>query len=215
MLESFYEREPEYLIPVSALQHFVFCPRQCALIHIEQVWADNVFTVEGRIMHERVHELGGESGTDGLIERGLPLRSMVLGLIGMADVVEFQNTGKGYFQPFPVEYKRGKPKPDHSDEIQLCAQAICLEEMTGIPVPQGAIFYGKTRHRHNVYFTTVLRKETELTVFNVRDFLAQGNTPLPTYGKRCRQCSLIDLCLPKAISVKKDIERYLSEVNKE
>jgi len=207
-----YENEIEDLMPVSALQHFVFCPRQCALIHIERVWADNIFTVEGRILHERVHEVEGEAAAVGRVERGLPLRSRKLGLIGMADVVEFRKTGKGYLQPFPVEYKRGKPKPELCDEIQLCAQAFCLEEMTDVSIPEGAIFYGKTRHRHTVHFTTKLREETKRTVFQVREFLALGKTPPPTYGKKCKQCSLTDLCLPKIISRGKEVKQYLSRV---
>ena len=114
------------LIQLSALQHMDFCPRQCALIHVEQTWSENRLTAEGRIMHEHVHEEGRESRGDVRIERGVALRSLRLGLIGKADVVEYHRQAGGSWRPFPVEYKRGKPKPDHSDKIQLCAQAICL-----------------------------------------------------------------------------------------
>jgi len=116
------------LIQLSALQHYAFCPRQCALIHVEQVWSENLLTAEGRIMHEHVHEEGDESRGDIRIERGVSLRSLQLGLIGKADVIEYHRQPDGSWQAFPVEYKRGKPKPDDSDKIQLCAQAICLEE---------------------------------------------------------------------------------------
>src|SRR3974390_3797971 len=117
------------LIMISALQHYAFCPRQCALIHIEQIWTESGLTAEGRLLHERVHEAGNESRGDLRIARGVQLRSLKLGLIGMADVIEFHKTASGIWQPFPVEYKRGKPKNDHSDSIQICAQGICLEEM--------------------------------------------------------------------------------------
>ncbi len=140
------------LIPISALQHLIFCERQCALIHVEQAWDENRFTAEGRIMHERVHEAGEDSRGTVRVARGLSLRSLRLGLIGKADVVEFHRVERGRWRPFPVEHKRGKPKPDESDKVQLCAQALCLEEMLGAEVPSGAIFYGRTRHRLEVAF---------------------------------------------------------------
>jgi len=137
------------LIPISALQHFVFCERQCALIHIEQAWTENRLTAEGRLLHERVHDQGGESRAGVRIERGLPLRSLRLGLVGVADVVEFHPLSEGGWRPFPVEYKRGKPKRNACDEIQVCAQALCLEEMLGVRIPAGALFYGKTHRSQN------------------------------------------------------------------
>ena len=148
------------LIMISALQHYNFCERQCALIHVEQIWDENRATAEGRIMHERVHEKDRESRRDVRIEHGIPLRSLRLGVVCRADVVEFQRIEKDRWQPFPVEYKRGKPKPDHCDLIQLCAQALCLEEMLSIFVPNGAIFYGRTRRRLDVTFDDALRVET-------------------------------------------------------
>jgi CRISPR-associated exonuclease Cas4 len=198
------------LVMISALQHFAFCPRQCALIHVEQVWRESGLTVEGRILHERVHEQEGETRAGVRIERGLPLRSLRLGLVGVADVVEFHKTGKGLWRPFPVEYKRGKPKPDRCDEVQICAQAICLEEMMDVDVPQGALFYGKTRHRHDVLFTETLRRETEEMARQVHELVASGKTPIPVYEKRCKQCSLMEVCLPKSLGRRRDISRYLS-----
>src|SRR3989337_821592 len=137
------------LIMLSALQHYVFCPRQCALIHIEQLWAENVLTAEGRIMHDKVDTANRESRGNIRIEYGVPMRSLRLGLIGKADVVEFHKDGDRWI-PFPVEYKRGKPKPGNCDKVQLCAQAICLEEMLSVRIPKGALFYGKTKRRLDV-----------------------------------------------------------------
>ena len=198
------------LIMISALQHFVFCERQCALIHIEQIWLENRLTAEGRILHERVHEQEGETRVGVRIERGLPLRSLKLGLVGVADLVEFHPLPGGGWQPFPVEYKRGKPKPDRSDEVQLCAQAICLEEMMGVEVPEGAMFYGRTRRRHDVTFNPELRKETGETAEGAHELLSSGITPPAVYDKKCKQCSLVEVCLPRPLGRKRDINRYLS-----
>ena len=200
------------LIMISALQHYVFCPRQCALIHIEQVWQESGLTAEGRIMHEKVHEEGNESRGPVRIARGVPLRSLRLGLIGKADVVEFRKAGKSLWQPFPVEYKRGKPKPDHCDAVQLCAQAMCLEEMLNLAVPQGALFYGKTRRRTDVVFDERLRRETERTAQEARNLIAAGVTPPPVYAKRCESCSLIGDCMPKKIEKKLSVKRYLARM---
>jgi CRISPR-associated exonuclease Cas4 len=202
----------EDLIMLSALQHYVFCPRQCALIHLEQVWSESRLTAEGRLMHEHVHEAGDESRGSVRIARGVPLRSLRLGLVGMADVVEFHRVSKNVWQPFPVEYKRGKPKLDHCDAIQLCGQAVCLEEMLNMEVPKGALFYGKTRRRYDVTFDETLRAEVEKTVQAVRALIETRQTPPPLYGKRCESCSLIGECLPKTISKHKSARRYLSGV---
>jgi len=199
----------EDLIMLSALQHYVFCERQCALIHIEQLWNENRMTAEGRIMHERVHEQNRESRRDVRIEYGLPLRSLRLGLIGKADVVEFHRVSKGFWQPFPVEYKRGKPKHDHCDLIQLCAQAMCLEEMLSVSIAAGAIFYGRTRRRLDVTFDESLRKETEDAAERARQLINSGKTPPPVYEKRCESCSLIAECIPKTIGEKSPVKRYL------
>jgi CRISPR-associated exonuclease Cas4 len=197
------------LIMVSALQHFVFCPRQCALIHVEQIWRESGLTAEGRIMHEKVHEEQRESRGAVRIEYGIPLRSLRLGLIGKADVVEFRRIDRNTWQPFPVEYKRGKPKPDHCDKIQLCAQAVCLEEMLSVSVPQGALFYGKTRRRLDVVFDDALRSETEDTARKSHELIASGITPPPVYAKRCESCSLIGECLPEKMGKRSSVKRYL------
>ena len=199
------------LIMLSALQHFVFCPRQCALIHIEQLWAENVLTAEGRIMHDKVDTANRESRGNIRIEYGVPMRSLRLGLIGKADVVEFHKDGDRWI-PFPVEYKRGKPKPGNCDKVQLCAQAICLEEMMNVRIPEGALFYGETRHRHDVEFDTALRKETEEAAVRLRELIASGTTPPPVYSAKCKKCSLVELCLPQ---VNKKASNYLLKVIEE
>lgn len=202
-------------IMLSALQHYIFCPRQCALIHVEQIWAESGLTAEGRIMHERVHEEGNESRGSVRIARGLPLRSVRLGLAGVADVVEFHKKDKGVWQPYPVEYKRGKPKPDHSDTIQLCAQALCLEEMLSVPVPAGALFYGRTRRRLDVSFTNAIREETERTAEEAHRLISGAATPPPAYAKRCKNCSLASQCLPTAAGKKSSVRRYVARMIRE
>lgn len=199
-------------IPLSALQHMAFCPRQCALIHIEQAWSENRLTAEGRLMHERAHEEGEESRGDLRIARAVMLRSFRLGLIGMADVVEFHRMEDGRWQPFPVEYKRGKPKMDDCDKVQLCAQAICLEEMLSVEIPGGALFYGKTRRRLDVAFDADLRRKTEAIARQTHELIASGRTPLPVYGKYCESCSLIEGCLPKKMQKKRPVKAYLSRM---
>jgi len=204
------------LIPLSALQHLIFCERQCALIYIEQVWSENLFTAEGRIMHERVHTADRESRGDIRIEYSMWLRSLRLGLIGKADVVEFhrklgsQKAGLAEWTPFPVEYKRGKPKKDNCDKVQLCAQALCLEEMLNIEVPFGALFYGKKRRRTDVTFDGTLRQQTEDTAMCLHELIASSRTPKSVYMKKCDSCSLIGICLPKILGKKRSIKRYLS-----
>jgi CRISPR-associated exonuclease Cas4 len=199
------------LILLSALQHYIFCPRQCALIHIEQIWDENRLTAEGRIMHERVHEADRESRGKVRIEYGVPLRSLRLGLIGKADVVEFHQLSADKWQPFPVEYKRGKPKPDDCDRVQLCAQAMCLEEMLGVEVPGGALFYGKIRRRQDVIFDEALRHKAEDTAQRARVLIESGKTPPPVYAKKCKSCSLAEACLPKTIEKKASVGRYLAK----
>jgi len=198
------------LLPISALQHLIYCERQCALIHIERAWDENLFTAEGRIMHERVHEGGRESRANVRIARALSLRSLRLGLIGKADVVEFHRLEKSLWRPFPVEHKRGKPKADESDKVQLCAQALCLEEMLETVVPHGAIFYGKTRHRQDVVFDDALRKQTEETCTRLHELIHSNKTPKVAHGKKCRNCSLFDGCLPKPIGGRHSVKRYLA-----
>jgi len=199
------------LIPLSALQHLIFCERQCALIHVEQVWVENLFTAEGRIMHDRVDTGNRESRGKIRIEYGMPLRSLRIGLIGKADVVEFHLL-KEKWQPFPVEYKRGKPKKDNCDKVQLCAQALCLEEMLNIEIPKGALFYGKTRRRQDVFFDKKLRRETKKTAKQVHELIPSGQTPKPIYTKKCESCSFVGLCLPKTIEKSRSVNHYLQKV---
>ncbi|HHT78903.1 MAG TPA: CRISPR-associated protein Cas4 [Actinobacteria bacterium] len=199
----------EEFLQLSALQHFVFCKRQCALIHIEQMWSENVFTAEGRAMHENVHKERDEIQAGIKIVRGMALHSFKLGLSGKTDIVELHKTKYNILKPFPVEYKRGKPKTDDSDKIQLCAQAICLEEMMKVEIDSGAIFYGKTRHRLNVVFDDLLRQKTQETAEKLHIFIEEGKTPLPVYNTRCKSCSFIDECLPKIISKTTSVQDYL------
>lgn len=183
------------LVPVSALQHYVYCPRQCALIHVERVWEENVYTLRGRRVHERADTPGAADRGDVRLERALPIWSERLGLIGQADVVEFLPDGT----PYPVEYKSGPRLARRADEVQLCAQAICLEEMFGRPVPRGALYYHGTRRRREIAFTNVLREEVERVIREVRHLLQQQQLPAPAGDRRCRHCSLFDTCLPFAL----------------
>lgn len=183
------------LVPVSALQHYVYCPRQCALIHVERVWEENVYTLRGRRVHERADTPGAADRGDVRVERALPIWSERLGLIGQADVVEILPDGT----PYPVEYKSGPRLARRADEVQLCAQAICLEEMFGRPVPRGALYYHGARRRREVAFTNVLREEVERVIREVRHLLQQQQLPAPAADRRCRHCSLVDTCLPVAV----------------
>lgn len=201
------------LLPISALQHLLFCERQCALIHIEQVWVENLFTAEGRIMHERVDDGVRENRGDVRRESGVPLRSLRLGLIGKADMVEFHRQPGDIWQPYPVEYKRGRPKKGSWDKVQLCAQGICLEEMLSCSVPEGALFYGKKRRRLDVRFDDELRQETEQTAVRLHELIRSGKTPRVRYEKkRCGNCSLLALCMPRVAGISKDVDHYLSLV---
>jgi len=200
------------LLPLSGLQHLLFCERQCALIHIEQVWAENLFTAEGRIMHERVHEADMESRGDVRIEYAMPLRSLRLGLIAKADVVEFHRHTEhpdNIWRPFPVEYKRGKAKKGNYDKVQLCAQALCLEEMLNVEIPAGALFYGKTRRRQDVVFDSILRRETKNAAKRFHELVESEFTPKPVYSKKCDACSMNDLCMPKTVEKARSIKNYL------
>jgi CRISPR-associated exonuclease Cas4 len=208
------------LLPLSALQHFVFCERQAALIHVEQVWFDNVWTVEGEHLHEKVVSGQSESRVEVRTGRNVPLRSLTLGVSGRADVVEFHRTEEGppvgarvgswpaRWRPCPVEYKRGKPKRHRADEVQLCAQAICLEEMLGVEIASGALFYGKTRHRHEVALDRELRAVTVDAAWRFRQMFERGRTPPAVYEEwKCRECSLLGVCRPRA--TRRRVDRYL------
>ncbi|QTA93777.1 CRISPR-associated protein Cas4 [Desulfonema magnum] len=203
------------LLSLSALQHIIFCERQCALIHIEQVWAENLFTAEGKILHERVDSGESESRGRVKIEYALPIRSLELGVIGKADVVEFHYATKKsqrISQVKPVEYKRGKPKADNCDKVQLCAQAMCLEEMLDIEIPDGDLFYGKQRRRQNIIFDNELRTETRDAAKRLHDLIRSGLTPPAVYTQKCRSCSLLTFCLPKISGKNKNVNNYLDEM---
>jgi CRISPR-associated exonuclease Cas4 len=188
-------------IPISALQHYAYCPRQCGLIHVERAWQENTLTAEGRVLHERAHEAGRESRRDLRIARSLALQSSTHGLHGVADVVEFHRKPDGPWQPFPVEYKRGRPKFSLIDAVQLCAQALCLEEMLRVSISAGTLFYGETHRRHDVVFDEDLRHETLRLIAATRAMIAAGRTPAAVYEPRkCRACSLFSLCQPRAAS---------------
>lgn len=199
------------LLPLSALQHMAFCERQWALIHLEQLWTENVLTLEGKFLHQKVHEEGEERRGDVRVVRSLRLHSFCLGLSGQADLIEFPlDKAKGH--PLIVEYKRGKPKPDRCDEVQICAQALCLEEMTGCVCPVGAIFYGKPRRRHSVLFTDELRAEVRLLSERLHRMQLLENTPPACYEPKCERCSLFDLCLPRITEGRKSARRYLDQL---
>jgi len=192
-----WEGEP---IPLSALQHAAFCLRQAALIHLERMWAENLLTAEGRVLHLAADEPGGRRVRGVRRVSALPIASRRLGIAGVADLVEFHSAPAGE-TAYPVEIKRGAPKSHRADEIQLCAQALCLEEMTGRRVPEGALFYARTRRRLTVPFDTELRQLTETTIARFRQVMDSGKTPVAEYrSDRCRSCSLLDLCRPRAIS---------------
>jgi len=180
-------------IPLSALQHWLFCPRQYALIHVERLWAENRFTAEGLVLHERADSGRPENRPGIRTLRGVKIRSERHGLSGIADVVELRGG-----HPFPVEYKRGQPKSHRADEVQLCAQALCLEEMFACDIPEGALFYSKRRRRETVQMDSKLRDLTLDTARAVRACRASGELPQPVYDPaRCDRCSLHEACRPR------------------
>jgi len=198
------------LIPVSALEHFSYCPRQYALIHREQTFDDNVYTMRGRLDHERVEEAGPTTEGGMRVERSLPIWSARLGLIGKADVVEFHGDG-----PYPVEYKHGRLEPDRHADLQLCAQAMCLEEMTGLPVPRGAVYHVSSRQRREVVCTPVLRQRVADAVAAIRRLNTQAQLPPPVADARCPPCSLVQTCFPYVVADKgrvRNLQRRLYQV---
>lgn len=191
--------DPDFVVPLSSLQHYLFCPRQCALIHVEQQWLEDGATTDGRIMHERV-DRGRADRREGVrTVRGLPVFSRALGITGRADAVELHGVSP-HLRPYPIEYKRGRPKDHRADEVQLCAQGICLEEMFGVSVPEGALFYGQSRRRTVIGFDVELRALTASTAAAVREMFVQGRTPPPVPMRACRRCSLEPICRPDAIA---------------
>jgi CRISPR-associated exonuclease Cas4 len=251
------------LLPVSALADLVFCERRAALHHIEEVWEDNLFTVEGSLLHEKTHrEEATESRGDVRIARGLRLHSLRLGLSGKADVVEFHRVKedangegmachaptkrgpttrpaagslpgtrseaimsplaplapavalpgvKGLWRPFPVEYKRGILRHEEAFEVQLCAQALCIEEMMDVHVPGGALFYGKTVRRLGIEFDSKLREKTEDAAMRLHALFRERRTPTARYEKKCDKCSLFSLCMPKTTGARRSVKRYLAD----
>jgi CRISPR-associated exonuclease Cas4 len=196
------------LIPLSALQHYAFCPRQCALIHNEQAWADNYLTAQGNLLHKRVDSGEPETRNGIRFERAVMVSAVHLGLTGKLDLMEKDlKTGK----LTPVEYKKGKAKSDNWDKIQLCAQCLCLEEMTGKTVNEGYLWYWKTRKREYVAFDDKLRQETLDIINKVRLIFISGGLPKPKYEKKCQACSLIDICNPKVIE-QDHSARYINQL---
>ncbi len=190
----------DQFLPVSALQHFLYCERQCALIHLERVWEENRFTAEGKVLHDKAHTGPDESRPGVRITRGLPVASARLGLSGVCDVVEFHTSG----EVLPVEYKRGRPKTHRADEVQLAAQAIALEEMLNRTVDLGLLFYGKTRRRKEVAIDTTLRELTTNLAMRLHALINHGCTPPAEFSaSKCNACSLLPICLPKANSRKR------------
>ena len=222
----------DQLIMISALQHLIFCERQFALIHIEQVWEENRLTAEGRVLHESVDQRRSESRRDVRQATAVRISSRRLGLIGVMDMLEFHRVatleGMGHstiavklsrstdlWIPFPVEYKRGKPKSHRADEVQLCAQAVCLEEMLGVEIKQGALFYGEPRRRCDVRFDLDLRTLTEDAATRAHKLLTVGITPSAEYATHCKSCSLVEICQPKTsnrLSASKWLERQIEEI---
>ena len=189
-------QEEEPFIALSALQHYLYCPRQCALIHLEQLWEENEATAEGRVLHERVDAGVGEKRKNHQILRSLHLSSLSRRIAGISDVVEIQKNKGKVVSLLPIEYKRGEPKEHRADEVQVCAQALCLEEMFGLDIAQGALFYGKKQRRFPVLFDQELRDLTEHIISETRALLSGGKTPPAEWKPSCGACSLLSFCLP-------------------
>jgi CRISPR-associated exonuclease Cas4 len=213
---------PEYpaedLLPISGLQHFLFCRRQWALIHVERQWQESGLTLEGRLLHQRADDPFADEVRDGVIlARAVPVASYHLGLNGVCDMVEFSPSPEGIalpgrqgtYLPLPVEYKLGRPKRDACDEVQLCAQALCLEEMLAVKIERGFLFYGEIRRRTPVLLTTELRALVERMTAEMHDYFTRGYTPRVKISKACRSCSLAELCLPNLQAQSLTASEYL------
>ncbi|NMA66105.1 MAG: CRISPR-associated protein Cas4 [Clostridiaceae bacterium] len=217
--------DQDQLLMLSGIQHFCFCERQWSLIHIEQQWKDNVRTVEGHFFHERVdNPFITETRGDLIVARSVPLVSYKLGLYGIGDVVEFNRTSdqgiilnakEGVWMPYPVEYKAGRPKKDKRDEVQLCAQAICLEEMLDVNIMDGALFYGLTRRRIVVKFDEELRGYVKELANKMHTIYEQGITPRIQSQKHCKLCSLNEICMPKLSKKRNSVKNYMKKVNED
>lgn len=195
----------EDFIQISSLQHYVYCPRQCGLIHVEDVWADNVFTVRGEILHEKVDTDTYETRGTLKTVRGLRIHSQRLGIVGRCDVVEFSKSKDtaDATEVLPVEFKSGQPKDDISDKVQLCAQVLCLEEMLNTRIQRGAFFYGKIRRRQVIEINEQLRSETENIIVSVHEIVSKKMVPSAKHSEKCRNCSLENVCMPKAMNERK------------
>ena len=211
--------EDDYLM-ISGIQHFKFCRRQWALIHLEQQWAENVHTVTGELMHKRVHDPTlKEKRKDVIIARALPVSSRELGISGECDLVEFHKCEdgirlhghRGLYSVYPIEYKKGKPKLSEEDKPQLAAQAMCLEEMFSTQVSEGAIFYGETKRRETVEITDDLRSEVKSMLREMHGYYAKQYTPKVKYSKSCNACSLKDICLPK-LGKTSSVKTYMAQM---
>jgi len=214
------EYTPDDLLPLSGIQHFLFCRRQWALIHVEQQWKENALTAEGRIMHKRADDPFFTETRNGVITaRSVPIASYRLGPPGVCDVVEFTTSPDGVKLPnrdglylaAPVEYKRGKPKREPVDEAQLCAQAICLEEMLSLTIPRGYLYYGETRHREEIELTAELRTLVQEMSAEMHNYFSRGYTPKVKTSKACRSCSLADICLPKLQEKALPASKYIKQ----
>lgn len=199
--------EPTDSIMLSALEHYAYCPRQCALIHVEQVWSENLYTMRGRDVHERVDEISAHELAGLRYERALPIWCRRLGLTGKADLVEFHGD-----VPYPVEYKSGHHRRGNPETLQLCAQAICLEEMFGVHVPKGALFWHGSRERREIVFTENIRAEVERVAAAVHEMIEKRLVPPPVNDKRCEGCSLKESCLPTVVAEKARIKRAAREL---
>jgi CRISPR-associated exonuclease Cas4 len=202
------EYRADELLALSGIQHFCFCRRQWALINIERQWQDNVLTAEGSLMHKQADDPFSNETRHGVItSRSLPVANYRIGISGVCDVVEFVLSPlgvklpnrDGLYRPYPVEYKRGHEKPDERDEVQVCAQALCLEEMLAVKIDKGFLFYGETRHRMEIVLTNALRSHVEELVLEMHKYFERGYTPKVKPTKGCNSCSLVDICLPELI----------------
>ena len=207
---------------LSGIQHYMFCPRQWALIHIEQQWAENRLTTEGQLLHKNVdNPFYRQKNGDTITLRSLHIASKRLGLYGITDAVELipsdspedsitHNRYPGYWKPYPVEYKRGHSKPDERDEVQLAAQAMCLEEMYGINIPYGALYYDEVKHRETIAISDGLRRTTQQCAKQMHDIFKSGIMPKPVKASHCRNCSLKDICIPE-MSDCTQVKTYLNK----
>lgn len=217
------EFDEDDFLQLSGLQHYIFCRRQWALIHIEGQWQENEKTIDGELFHKNAHnDSMREKRGNTIIERGIYIHSRALGLTGQCDIVEFHKTDKGItlfgedglWMPYPIEYKRGHEKPDESDKAQLCAQAMSLEEMYVCHISQGAIYYGERRHRMEVEFSSSLRSLVTKSVMEMHDLFSKGRTPKVKTRKNCRSCSLYDICVPE-ISQIESVNDYLIRMERQ